>query len=68
MQQTLAIGLVIFFALMVVISLWASRRIHSGEDSATDTHHRGPRPLGADDYGYHHGHLVCRRNHPRHGG
>ena len=32
MQQSLAIGLVIFFALMVVISLWASRRIHSGED------------------------------------
>ena len=32
MQLALGIGLVVFFALMVGISLWASRRIHSGED------------------------------------
>ena len=32
MQTALAIGLVIFFALMVGISLWASKRIHTGED------------------------------------
>ena len=32
MQLALGIGLVVFFALMVGISLWASRRIHTGED------------------------------------
>lgn len=32
MQTALAIGLVIFFSLMLGISLWASRRIHTGED------------------------------------
>lgn len=32
MQLALAIGLVVFFALMVGISLWASKRIHTGED------------------------------------
>lgn len=32
MQQALAVGLVLFFAVMVGISLWARRRIHTGED------------------------------------
>ncbi len=32
MQLALGIGLVVFFTLMVGISLWASRRIHTGED------------------------------------
>ena len=32
LQQALATGLILFFALMVGISLLASRRIHSGED------------------------------------
>jgi Na+/proline symporter len=32
MQTALAIGLIVFFTLMVGISLLASRRIHSGED------------------------------------
>ena len=30
MQLALGIGLVVFFALMVGISLWASKRIHTG--------------------------------------
>ncbi len=32
MQVALIIGLVVFFTLMVGISLWASKRIHTGED------------------------------------
>ena len=32
MQLALGIGLVVFFALMVGISLWAGRHIHDGED------------------------------------
>ncbi|MDX1555586.1 MAG: hypothetical protein R3212_06130, partial [Xanthomonadales bacterium] len=32
MQQALAIGLFVFFAVMVAISLWARKRIHTGED------------------------------------
>ncbi len=32
MQLALGIGLVVFFTLMVGISLWASKRIHTGED------------------------------------
>jgi len=32
MQLALAIGLVVFFAVMVGISLWARKRIHTGED------------------------------------
>jgi SSS family solute:Na+ symporter len=32
MQLALGIGLVVFFSLMVAISLWASKRIHTGED------------------------------------
>lgn len=32
MQLALAIGLVLFFALMVGIALWARKRIHTGED------------------------------------
>lgn len=32
MQQALAIGLFVFFGVMVAISLWARKRIHTGED------------------------------------
>ncbi len=32
MQQALAISLFVFFAVMVAISLWARKRIHTGED------------------------------------
>ena len=32
MQTALAIGLLVFFAIMVGISLWAGKRVHSGED------------------------------------
>jgi len=32
MQLALGIGLVVFFTVMVGISLWASKRIHTGED------------------------------------
>lgn len=32
MQQALIIGLILFFSLMVGISLWARKRIHTGED------------------------------------
>ncbi len=32
MQLALAIGLFVFFAIMIAISLWAQKRIHTGED------------------------------------